>query len=229
MRAGRGIRHTQPSLADLSTVTGAILQPVSRIRRITGASQGIHPYACPASSPCGVSIQRQGCDQGRFVGGGLAVMAVRTLAFVIVRRVLGLVGLGSTPDAKDIEIARAAALVDGGATAGSPTALYAGGSPCVGDVGAAAATRTLAGLPGQAATLLRWHRNWWPVAGPTDTRVERGKDWTPRPSTWWCGWRGRTRGADTSGSWGSAASSAVGTTRYRYRGTAIPSPWPIAE
>ena len=30
---------------------------------------------------------------------------VRTLAFVIVRRVLGLVGLGSAPDAKDIEIA----------------------------------------------------------------------------------------------------------------------------
>ncbi len=28
-----------------------------------------------------------------------------TLAFVIVRRVLGLVGLGSTPDANDVEIA----------------------------------------------------------------------------------------------------------------------------
>jgi transposase InsO family protein len=32
-------------------------------------------------------------------------MVVRTLAFVIVRRVLGLVGLGPAPDAKDIEIA----------------------------------------------------------------------------------------------------------------------------
>jgi len=32
-------------------------------------------------------------------------MVVRTLAFVVVRRVLGLVGLGSAPDAKDIEIA----------------------------------------------------------------------------------------------------------------------------
>src|SRR4051812_35903516 len=32
-------------------------------------------------------------------------MVVRTLAFVIVRRVLGLVGLGSAPDAKDVEIA----------------------------------------------------------------------------------------------------------------------------
>jgi hypothetical protein len=32
-------------------------------------------------------------------------MVVRTLAFVIVRRVPGLVGLGGAPDAKDIEIA----------------------------------------------------------------------------------------------------------------------------
>jgi hypothetical protein len=30
-------------------------------------------------------------------------VVVRTLAFVIVRRVLGLVGLGSNPDAKDVE------------------------------------------------------------------------------------------------------------------------------
>ena len=32
-------------------------------------------------------------------------MVVRTLALVIVRRVLGLVGVGPAPDAKDIEIA----------------------------------------------------------------------------------------------------------------------------
>jgi hypothetical protein len=31
-------------------------------------------------------------------------MVVRTLAFVIVRRILGLVGLGSNPDAKDVEM-----------------------------------------------------------------------------------------------------------------------------
>jgi putative transposase len=37
--------------------------------------------------------------------GGLSVMVVRTLAFVIVRRVFELVGLGSAADAKDIEIA----------------------------------------------------------------------------------------------------------------------------
>jgi hypothetical protein len=33
------------------------------------------------------------------------VMVVRTLAFMLVRRVLGLVGLGCSPDAKDVEIA----------------------------------------------------------------------------------------------------------------------------
>jgi hypothetical protein len=33
------------------------------------------------------------------------VVVVRTLAFVIVRRLLGLVGLGPAPDAKDVEIA----------------------------------------------------------------------------------------------------------------------------
>jgi hypothetical protein len=32
-------------------------------------------------------------------------MVVRTLAFLVVRRVLGLVGRGAAPDAKDIEIA----------------------------------------------------------------------------------------------------------------------------
>jgi putative transposase len=32
-------------------------------------------------------------------------MVVRTLAFMIVRRVLGLVGLGPSADAKDVEIA----------------------------------------------------------------------------------------------------------------------------
>jgi hypothetical protein len=32
-------------------------------------------------------------------------VVVRTLAFVIFRRILGLVGLGPAPDAKDVEIA----------------------------------------------------------------------------------------------------------------------------
>jgi putative transposase len=37
--------------------------------------------------------------------GTLAGMVARTLVFVIVRRLLGLVGVGPAPDAKDIEIA----------------------------------------------------------------------------------------------------------------------------
>ena len=36
--------------------------------------------------------------------GRLAIVVVRTLAFLIVRRVLGLVGVGPAPDAKDVEI-----------------------------------------------------------------------------------------------------------------------------
>ena len=35
--------------------------------------------------------------------GRLAIVVVRTLAFLIVRRVLGLVGVGPAPDAKDVE------------------------------------------------------------------------------------------------------------------------------
>src|SRR6266498_4067359 len=37
--------------------------------------------------------------------GRMIVMVVRTLAFVVVRRVLGLAGLGPAPDAKDVELA----------------------------------------------------------------------------------------------------------------------------
>jgi hypothetical protein len=37
--------------------------------------------------------------------GMIMFMVLRTLGFVIVRGVLGLVGLGPTPDAKDVEIA----------------------------------------------------------------------------------------------------------------------------
>jgi hypothetical protein len=41
--------------------------------------------------------------RGDIYRGKLSVMVVRTLAFMIVRRVLGLAGLGSAPKAKDIE------------------------------------------------------------------------------------------------------------------------------
>jgi hypothetical protein len=39
------------------------------------------------------------------VGGMIVAVVVRTLGFLLVRRLLGLAGLGRTPDAKDVEIA----------------------------------------------------------------------------------------------------------------------------
>jgi hypothetical protein len=66
-------------------------------------------------------------------------LMVRTLAFVIVRRVAGLVGLRSAPDAKDIEIAvlrHQLMCCDNR----SPTAIYAAGPAGVSHVGAAAAS-----------------------------------------------------------------------------------------
>jgi putative transposase len=47
----------------------------------------------------------QGCELHRCRCGRLTVVVARTLAFLIVRRVLGLVGLGPAPDANDVEIA----------------------------------------------------------------------------------------------------------------------------
>jgi hypothetical protein len=50
-------------------------------------------------------------------------MAIRALAFVIVRRMLGLISLGPTPDAKDVEIAVLRHQLDGVAPAGRTAAL----------------------------------------------------------------------------------------------------------
>src|SRR3954468_22422227 len=52
-------------------------------------------------------MQRQGaavsCDDARLAGS--AAVGVRTLAFLVLRRMLGVVGAGRTPDANDVEIA----------------------------------------------------------------------------------------------------------------------------
>src|SRR3954468_272524 len=52
-------------------------------------------------------MQRQGaavsCDDARLAGS--AAVGVRTLAFLVLRRILGVVGGGPTPDANDVEIA----------------------------------------------------------------------------------------------------------------------------
>jgi hypothetical protein len=52
-----------------------------------------------------VQCRRHGCDQGQRRTAVWAVVVVRTLGFLLVRRVLGLVGLGPAPDDKDVEIA----------------------------------------------------------------------------------------------------------------------------
>src|SRR3954468_23414210 len=84
-----------------------VMMNVAMTSPTPGRDNLMAPWAERYKTPvtCRVPVQRQGCDQGRYGGGRLAVMVVRTLAFVIVRRALGLVGLGPAPDAKDIEIA----------------------------------------------------------------------------------------------------------------------------
>src|SRR6266536_4601887 len=83
-------------------------------------------------------------------------MVVRTLAFVIVRRVLGVVGLGPRAGCQGHRDRGAPAPADGGAPAGRPAALYAAGPDGVGDVGAVAAAGAVGRLPrhdGDAAAL----------------------------------------------------------------------------
>jgi hypothetical protein len=38
------------------------------------------------------------------LSGMIAALAVRTLGFVVLRRLLGLAGLGGAPDARDVEM-----------------------------------------------------------------------------------------------------------------------------
>jgi hypothetical protein len=135
-------------------------------------------------------------------------MVVRTLAFVIVRRVLGLVGLGSAPDAKDIEIAvlRHQLMV---LRRQVTRPRYMPQDRLVLAMLARLLPRERwAAFLVRPATLLRWHRE----LGPADGRI-RSPDLAAaasirEPSSWCCGWPGRTRDGDTSGWWGSAASSA---------------------
>src|SRR3954466_7278155 len=84
------------------------------------------------------------------LSGRLAVMVAGTLAFVIVRRVLGLVGLGPTPDAKDVEIAVLRHQLMVVRRQMAPAAVRAARSAGVGDVRAVVAPRSVAGVRGDA-------------------------------------------------------------------------------
>jgi putative transposase len=152
-------------------------------------------------------------------------MVARTVAFVIVRRVLRLVGLGPAPAIADVEIAvlRHQLMV-----LRRPVARprYTPADRLV-----LAALAKL--LPRERwpvflvtpATLLRWHRELvarrW-----TYRRTGRGRRaWTGRWWIWWCDWRGRTRAGDICGSWESAASSGCGCRRPRCGGSCAATAW----
>jgi hypothetical protein len=134
-------------------------------------------------------------------------MVIQTLAFVIVRRVLGLVGLGPAPDARDVEIAvlRHQLMVVRRQVArprytphdrlvlamlGRMLPRDAGGSSW------SLLRRCCAGIV-----------SWWPAVGRSRRLAAASAGWIPTLSSWCCGWRGRIRAGDTYESWESAASS----------------------
>jgi hypothetical protein len=131
------------------------------------------------------------------LAGSLGVVVVRTVALMLVRRMLGVLGCGPTPDANEVEIAvlrhQLAVLrrqVARPRYSPADRMLLA----------------TLAKLlPRQRwpaflvtpSTLLRWHRELVARAGPIRTLVAASAGWTSRWSNWCCGWLGRTRAGAT--------------------------------
>jgi len=84
-----------------------------------------------------VQLQRHGFDQQRRAAGTMSVVVVHTLAFMIVRQLLGLVRLGPSPEAKDVEIAaqaRCRDLRDLGALDSAPATARAGAAAWWADV-----------------------------------------------------------------------------------------------
>jgi len=140
-------------------------------------------------------------------------MVVRTLACVVVRRVLGLIGLGSVPDAKGVEIAvlRHQLMV---LRRQLTRPRYGPRDRLV----LATSGRLLPGERWSAflvtpATLLRWHREWvarrwtYPATGTGGRCVD------PETVELVVRMARENPDGDTSGSWGSAASSASGCRR----------------
>jgi hypothetical protein len=145
------------------------------------------------------------------------VVVVRTLGFVVVRRLLGLICLGAAPDAKDIESAvlRHQLVV------------------LQRQVARPRYTPTDRIVPASLARLMsreRWALflvtaarccggtgSWSVSAGPIRRVAGRVVDrWSRRWSSWCYGWRGRIRAVGICGWWGSAASSALRCPRHRY-------------
>jgi hypothetical protein len=147
-----------------------------------------------------------------------AGVVVQTIALMIVRRVLGVLGCGPTPNADAVEIAvlrHQLAVLHRQVT---PPAIHTGRLDAAGRLGEAAATRAVGGLPGHA-------RDAAALAAVVDRSAMKyrciGRDPRRRMrslSRWWSDWRGRTRAGGICGSWGSAAVSACGCRRPRARG-----------
>lgn len=133
------------------------------------------------------------------------VLVVRTLTLVIVRRMLGVVGSGSSPDANAVAVLRHQLAV---LRQQMPRPRYntdrarcwpAWPSSYPGSGGRRSWSRRRPCCGGIAS--------WWPAVGPTSTPARSAEAWTIPWSSWWCSLRGRTRVGDTCGSWTSAAPS----------------------
>jgi hypothetical protein len=88
------------------------LQPVAGLARIAHAhGVPIHTDAAQAAGKIPVDVAVKGATSALEASPGTTscwqdeAVVVRTLAFVVVRQVLSLIGLGQSPDAKDVEIA----------------------------------------------------------------------------------------------------------------------------
>jgi hypothetical protein len=150
----------------------------------------------------------------------LGGVVVHTIALMIVRRVLGVLGCGPTPNVDAVEIAvlrhQLAVL-----RRQVPRPRY---TPA--DRMLLAALAKL--LPRERwavfvvtpSTLLRWHRGFGRSAmdfirAPVVTRAV----WMRRSSRWWSGWLGRTLAGGICGSWGSVAAWACACRRARCGGS----------
>src|SRR5207342_92143 len=129
-------------------------------------------------------------------------MVVRTLGFVIVRGLLGLVGLGPTPDAKDVEIA---VLRHQPAVLGRQVTRprYTPTDRMLPAALARLLSRERWGIfLVTPATLLRRHRELVARHWTYPTPVASGGVYRRPRSSWWCAWRPRTLAGGTCGSSG---------------------------
>jgi hypothetical protein len=134
----------------------------------------------------------------------ITAVVVRTLGFVIVRGLLGLLGVGPAPDAKDVEIAvlrHQLVVLRRQLTRPryTPTDRM-----LLASLARLLSRERWSIFLVTPATLLRWHREW--VARHW-TQGAAGEGCRKPRSRWSCGWRRRTHAGAISGSWGKPASS----------------------